>query len=942
MPLKVYQCWHPYPHRLLAVPPPPLPFFSFLCEEPPLGTLADFLQPAPGGPAARFASPPLTAAERVGLAMGAARGLAFLHGVSLREAAASSAPLLHLQLSPAYLGIFSRDAAKLVLGPAFIAQGEEIEGGFRYCGARDGAAGVAEEVHALGVLLCELLTGRLFSGEGDLRAARTELEPCCGGASGGGASAPADACWEACAPAAATLARLALRCTDPAPARRPGSARDVALALEALLPAVTASPRTGACGTCAEAYAESQGLRCVGGGHFTCADCLSDQVEKMDSTTTPAELKAAAGGLRCLGIVEEGGAGGRVAPCRALWAQDAIIPVLRPEAVVVLLRATTFAYLTAVQREERGVARVSTSKSRVASLCKAWAGAPEGAAARDDALAALSAYAVEEAMYMRCPNCGTIQELTSACPSVTCGVNEDGTFHREKGCGFDYILGTYDWDRCARLAHALRPVAPPQLRLAVLHSLRNIIQLHGFTTAAVLRAIEVAEEEEVKQAAAAAGSRDHSGAETSLTRGEVSGNEAATRDALDQMACTANWVGVLALLDKRPDLINAAKLPMPFALPMRTFEPTQQDAGLTPLHYAVKENNLAMAKELCRRGASPTQPRFAARGRGAWGLAWRPPPSAASTRGDTQGIVPKGKGLFVGCRVIATDDPSLAQYGLNAGQICTILRTSDDGRTVKSNFGTPSLMYINIHSATTIALSTSAWLQTSFFQRVDAQPGVKKNGVEPLDADLMALYKATLAPSTGRNATPAVAAGGGSGGGGGGGSSSGSSSSSSSGSSSGNSGPCLVCGCASEVDDDRDRLCFCDTCAKTGCGAAASYDEAVLNAAFHAGAALGPSIWVLTDNPTPLDMARAMSRDPQIPSDSPLFSVLLAYCNTPVARSRGALPPAEVALLDAFFDACSGGAWPRVLQLLRVRPDLATVTRLPLDPSTVAGTPGAS
>jgi hypothetical protein len=152
----------------------------------------------------------------------------------------------------------------------------------------------------------------------------------------------------------------------------------------------------GACGSCAEAYGEAQGLRCAG-GHFTCAECLSNQVEMMQGATTPAELKATSGGLRCLAIVE-GAPRGRFAPCRALVAQEAVLPLLRPEAVVALLRATTHAYLSTVQREERAVAKAATAKDRVAALCGAWAAAPGGVKARADAVAALAAHVADEAV----------------------------------------------------------------------------------------------------------------------------------------------------------------------------------------------------------------------------------------------------------------------------------------------------------------------------------------------------------------------------------------------------------------------------------------------------------------------------------------------------------------------------------------------------------------
>ena len=30
-------------------------------------------------------------------------------------------------------------------------------------------------------------------------------------------------------------------------------------------------------------------------------------------------------------------------------------------------------------------------------------------------------------------------------------------------------------------------------------------------------------------------------------------------------------------------------------------------------------------------------------------------------------------------------------------------------------------------------------------------------------------------------------------------------------------GPCIICGCASELDEYGDRVCYCDTCYKDGC-----------------------------------------------------------------------------------------------------------------------------
>jgi hypothetical protein len=654
---------------------------GFLCEEPPLGALADFLQPPGGGPPAR--APPLTAAERLGVAIGAARGLAFLHGV--RAAGEGGAPtLLHMQMAPASLGLFAREQTKLVLGPAFIAQGAESDGGVRYCGA----ASLAGEVHALGAVLCELLSGRLLGGEGDLRAARAALLGAAGDGGGGGGSGATDAAWVACAPAAVVaLARLALRCTDPAPERRPGSAREVALALEALLPAATAPPLSGACGSCAEAYGEAQGLRCAG-GHFTCADCLSNQVEMMQGTTTPAELKATSGGLRCLAIVE-GAPRGRYARCSELLAQDAVIPLLRPEAVVALLRATTHAYLSTVQREERAVAKAATAKDRVAALCGAWTAAAGGSEARADALAALAAHVADEALNLHCPNCGAIQELTSACPKVSCGVNEDGRFLG--GCGFSYTLGQHDGDRGARMARALLPLAPPPLRKDVLGSLAKVLEMHRISESDVMRGVAKAEAERVRldaaAAAAAAGGGGGSGDDAgtpAITRGDITGNDAMQRDSLDALCAAGSWDAALALLDARPDLVNAAKLPAPLALPMRSFHPSLGvNSGFAPLHFAVASGNQKVAEELCRRGANPHQSRWLHPLREGTELqhTWKPPVRALAA----------GKGLFVGCKVQTGEIQALPPKLRDTyPQIMQIWQTTNDGSGIGASAPPPS------------------------------------------------------------------------------------------------------------------------------------------------------------------------------------------------------------------------------------------------------------
>lgn len=285
------------------------------------GSLADWLRCPSGEPARRTRAGglPLTALQRIDIALGAASGVAFLHGQrevdneddaapaaggaggprASRPAAASdpgaegAAPVLHRDIKSANIGLaILRDGtiysklldcglAKALRGPgaapapglsATVTAGVLGTPGYMAPELTDGVATIKSEIYAFGVVLLELLTGSRVSPP-EARTTRRAIEDARGL---GPLLARADAVWPA--PAAAALARLILECIAEREELRPESMPAIVQRLQqirALLPlppaAAGAAGRAGAgaaagrlieCCVCYEEVPEPSGVYC--------------------------------------------------------------------------------------------------------------------------------------------------------------------------------------------------------------------------------------------------------------------------------------------------------------------------------------------------------------------------------------------------------------------------------------------------------------------------------------------------------------------------------------------------------------------------------------------------------------------------------------------------------------------------------------------------------
>ena len=266
-------------------PDAPHPFaLAFeLLEE---GSLADWLRGTAGEPPKRCGpgGAPLTPVQRLDAALGAASGLAFLHGQ--REpgeagAAGPPTPVLHRDVKSANIGLtrtsgalFSKvldcGLARALKGgaageAAAAAAGGSSTGsivgtpGFMAPEVATGAYSIRSDVYALGVVLMELLKGK--------RAAPTEALAVEKAARRGGGVASLAAQAEPCWPAAAAegLARLALSCIAVDAEDRPGSMGEVGESLRALraLVAVPGGAPLAGCAVCLEQVDGALGVACA-------------------------------------------------------------------------------------------------------------------------------------------------------------------------------------------------------------------------------------------------------------------------------------------------------------------------------------------------------------------------------------------------------------------------------------------------------------------------------------------------------------------------------------------------------------------------------------------------------------------------------------------------------------------------------------------------------
>ena len=428
------------------------------------GSLADWLEGPNGEPAPREQAR-LSALERVDVALGAAAGLAFLHG--FREeadgdatgvagasnaaagaggaagasnaaagaggAAASAgvapdAPVLHRDVKSANIGISlvgGSPYAKLLdcglakalrggAGAAAAAVGASFTGGLAAGTAgymapevTEGTYTVLSEVFAFGVVLLELITGRRASA-GLAREVRDACED------------DADSrdplrslllraeagVWPE--PALALLAQLVVECIHTRPKRRPASMEAVLARLRALRSAVDSdAPPLVACAVCLEEVAPATLVRCGApdGAHSLCRGCLQGHVAEC-AAQGGAALARTEGAIPC---VEKG--------CAARWSLRDIGEVLDKGTLLAYNRAVVHAAFDAPREkrlhDERMAAAAAAALARRAALA--------------ERVRELRLVVVERDLLLRCPRCAAAFDAYDGCNALTCG---------SCGCGF--------------------------------------------------------------------------------------------------------------------------------------------------------------------------------------------------------------------------------------------------------------------------------------------------------------------------------------------------------------------------------------------------------------------------------------------------------------------------------------------------------------------------
>jgi len=262
----------------------------------------------------------LHALQRLDIALGAAQGLAFMHGHAESPAEDSSgggsgdggpptsptaSPALHRDIKAANIGLTSAGGqlfsklldyglCKPVKAGAVgvthtveaVAQGTP---GYMAPELLRGQYTVPSEVYSLGCVLLELARGQVLAPDTAFRfkrLVRRTPDALAAGGAAAGAHGDADAAWP---PAAlAQLLALASECLEEDPEDRPPSMRQIIARLRSVRALVAAAEGGGAgegagaaplaCISCLYDFPACQGLLCKGGAHFTCIMCMQEYV----------------------------------------------------------------------------------------------------------------------------------------------------------------------------------------------------------------------------------------------------------------------------------------------------------------------------------------------------------------------------------------------------------------------------------------------------------------------------------------------------------------------------------------------------------------------------------------------------------------------------------------------------------------------------------------